>query len=75
MQRGVELKLLLDDGDQSIRGDSALDLHLHRVVAVAEESLGAQVLLDPFEEQSDLPTALVQGRVHSYASGRTMEGL
>ena len=54
------MKLLLDDGDQQVGGHGAPDLRLHCVLAGAQETLDAQVLLDPLEEQLDLPTALVQ---------------
>lgn len=48
------MKLLLDDGD------GAPDLRLHCVLARAQELLDPQMLLDPFEEQLDLPTILVK---------------
>ena len=54
------MKLLLDDGDQHVGGHGAPDLRLHRVLAGAQKALDAQMLLDPFEEQLDLPAALVQ---------------
>ena len=54
------MKLLFDDSDQHISRDSAPDLRLHRVLAVADETLDAQVLFDPFEKQFDLPAALVK---------------
>ena len=54
------MKLLFDDGDQHVGGHGAPDLRLYRVLAGAQESLDAQVLLDPFEEQLDLPAALVE---------------
>src|SRR5205809_1364415 len=54
------MKLLLDDGDQHVCGYGAPNLRLHGVLAGAEESLDAQVLLDPSEEQLDLPAALVE---------------
>ena len=54
------MKLLFNDGDQHIGSDGAPDLRLHGVLAVADETLDAQVLLDPLEEQLDLPAALVQ---------------
>ena len=47
------MKLLFDDGDEHVSGHGA-------VRAVAEEVLDAQVLLDPFEEQFDLPATLVE---------------
>jgi len=43
-----------------VGGDGAPHLRLHCVLAVAQEMFDAQVLLDPLEEQLDLPPALVQ---------------
>jgi len=37
------------------------DLGLHSVFACAEKVLDAQVLLDPFEKEFDLPAVFVQG--------------
>ena len=54
------MKFLFDNGDQHVSGDGAPDLRLHRVLAVADETLDAQVLFDPLEKQFDLPAALVQ---------------
>ena len=54
------LKLLFDNGDQHVSGDSAPDLCFHGVLAVADETLDAQILFDPLEEQLDLPAALVK---------------
>jgi len=54
------LQLLFDNGYQHISGDGAPDLRFHRILAGADETLDAQMLLDPLEEQLDLPTALVQ---------------
>ena len=60
MERGIELRLLLDDGDEHVGGHGAPHLRLHRILAAAQEMLDAQVLLDPLEEQLDLPAALVR---------------
>ena len=54
------VKLLLDDGDEHVGRYRAPDLRLHGVLAGAEEFLDSKVLLDPFEEQLDLPAALVK---------------
>ena len=54
------MKLLLDDCDEHVGGHGAPDLRLHSVLAVAQEVLDAQVLLDPLEEQLDLPATLVE---------------
>src|SRR5574343_722857 len=54
------MKLLLDDSDEHVGGHGAPDLRLHGVLAGAQESLDTQVLLDPFEEQLDLPATFVE---------------
>ena len=54
------MKLLFDDSDQYVSGHGAPDLRLHRVLARAQKTLDAKMLLDPFEEQLHLPAALVQ---------------
>ena len=56
----MELKFFFDDSNQHIGGDGAPDLRLHRVLACAKEALDAQMLLDPFEEQLHLLSALVK---------------
>ena len=66
------MKLLLDDGDEHVGGHGAPDLRLHGVLAVAEELLDAQVLLDPLEEQLDLPAALVQRGDRQRRQGRVV---
>jgi hypothetical protein len=58
---GLELQLLFDDGDQHIGTHCAPDLGLHSILACAQKVLDAQVLLDPFEEELDLPAVFVQG--------------
>ena len=54
------MKFFFDNGDQHVSGDGAPDLRLHRILARAQKTLDAQMLLDPFEEQFDLPATLVQ---------------
>ena len=54
------MQFFLDDSNEHISCDGAPDLRLYRVLAGAEERLDAQMLLDPFEEQLDLPTLLVE---------------
>ncbi len=60
VETGVDVEALLDDGDEDIDGDGDPDLGLDGVFGIAEEALDAQVLLDPFEEQLDLPAAFVE---------------
>src|SRR3989304_6914057 len=52
----------LDDGQQHVHADRNPDLGLHRVDRRTVECLDAQVVLDPLEEQLDLPAALVKLR-------------
>ena len=54
------MKLLFDDGNEHVSGLGVPDLRLYRVLARAQKSFDAQVLLDPLEEQLDLPAILVQ---------------
>lgn len=55
------MKFLFDNGNQHVGRHGAPNLRLDGVLAVAQEPLDAQVLLDPFEEQFDLPTVFVKG--------------
>src|SRR5712691_6500903 len=61
VERGVQVETLLDDGNEDIDRDGDADLRLHRVLRRAVEALDAKMLLDPLEEQLDLPAALVEG--------------
>ena len=54
------MKFLLNDGNEHLGEHGAPNLRLDCVLAVAQKLLDAQVLLDPFEEQLDLPAAFVQ---------------
>src|SRR5258708_33709960 len=54
------MELLFDDGDEHVDRDGDPDLGLHSVLGGAEETLDTEMLLDPFEKQFDLPTALVE---------------
>jgi len=56
------METLPDDGHQHVHGDGNPDLGLDGVEAGTVESLDSQVLLDPFEEEFDLPSTLVQLR-------------
>ena len=49
-----------NDGDKDIGGNGDPDLGLYRIVGSAVEGLDSEMLLDPFEEQFDLPSALVE---------------
>ena len=49
-----------NDGDKYIGGDGNPDLGLYRIFGSSVEDLDAEMLLDPFEEQFDLPSAFVE---------------
>ena len=70
MQRDIEIEPPLDDGDEDINRDGDPDLALDRVLGSAEEALDAKMLLDPLEEQLDLPAALVE---RTERQGRELE--
>ena len=55
------MKLLFNDGNQHVGAYGRPDLSLHGVLACAEKVLDAQVLLDPLEEEFDLPAVFVEG--------------
>ena len=49
--RGNKLKPLFDNKNQYISGDGAPDLHLHGILAVANEKLYVQMVFDVVEEE------------------------
>lgn len=56
----VKMQTLLRNGDQHIGAHRNPDLRSHGVLTGAQKHLNSQVLLDPFEEQLDLPALTVQ---------------
>ena len=60
VERGVQVEALLDDGDEDVDRDGDPDLGFHGVFRGPEEPLDAQMLLDPLEEQLDLPAAAIE---------------
>lgn len=60
MERSFQFQALLDDGHERVHGHDNSDLRLHGVDGCAIALLDSQMLLDPFEEQLDLPPRLVQ---------------
>ena len=73
------VKAVFDDCDEHVGSNSAPDLRAHRVLAVAQEFLDSQMLLDPFEEQLHLPSILVergdQVRGQDHVVGQKRQGL
>src|SRR5215472_8596137 len=60
VERGVEREALLHDGDEDVDGYGDPQLRLHCTFRGTVEPLDAQMLLDPREEQLDLPAAFVE---------------
>jgi len=56
----LEPEFLADDGDEDVDGDGDPDLRFHSVGRSAIEGFDTKMLLDPFEEQFDLPPAPVK---------------
>ena len=52
--------MLFDDGHQHINRDGNPDLGLDGIVACAIKSFDSKMLLDPFEEQFDLPSGVIK---------------
>ena len=62
VEAAVDPQFLFHDGHQHVHADGNPELGLHRVFAGAVEGFDPQMLLDPLEEQFDLPAALVELR-------------
>src|SRR3972149_8614836 len=56
----VQVQTLPDDGHQDVGRDGDPHLRLHGVSRGSEERLDPKMLLDPSEEELDLPALLVQ---------------
>jgi len=54
------MQTLFQNGDEQINGDGGPDLSAHRVWRGAVKGFDAQMLLDPFEEEFDLPAASIE---------------
>jgi len=56
------MQTFFQNGDEQVNGDGTPDLGAHRVGRRAIQGFDPQMLLDPFEEQFDLPAAPIQLR-------------
>lgn len=54
------MQTFFQNGDQQVNGDGAPDLGAHGVGRSAVKGFDAQMLLEPFEEQFNLPAAAIQ---------------
>ena len=63
-QRGAVLERagggLMQDAQQQERDQRDIDLDAHGIFAAAEKAADLEVLLQPFEQQLDLPTLLIE---------------
>jgi hypothetical protein len=64
--------MLPDDGDEDINGHRNPNLDLYCILTGTVERLDAQMLLDPFEEQLDLPATLVDLSDHKCRKGEVV---
>ena len=55
----IDVEALADDGDEDINGNGNPDLGLDCILARAIEGLDPKMLFDPFEEEFNLPSRLV----------------
>jgi len=73
------MQAFFQNSDEQIDGDGCPDLGAHRVGRGAVEGFDAQMLLDPFEEEFDLPAAAIElgdgQRRHGEVVGQEDQGL
>ena len=73
------MQTFFQEGDEQINGDGTPDLGAHGVGAGAIKGFDAQMLLEPFEEQFDLPASTIQlsdgQRWHGEVVGQKDQGL
>ena len=60
METRIEVQPLFEDRDKDINGDGDPDLRLHGVFGGSIECFDSEMLLDPFEEQFDFPSATIK---------------
>ena len=60
--RATKLEVMLNDSDDTVCDDGNMNLNAHGIVTLSPERLDLEMLLDPFEEQFDLPSVLVKER-------------
>ena len=56
----AKFEVVFDDSDETVCDDGNMNLDAYRIVALSPERLDLEVLLDPFEEQLDLPPIFVK---------------
>lgn len=58
--RPAQLEIMFNDSNETIGDDSNMNLYADGILRLTPECLDSEVLLNPFEEQLNLPSVLVQ---------------
>lgn len=58
--RAVDLIIMSNDTNETVRDDSDMNLDTDGIFAFAPEGLNLEMLLNPFEEQFDLPPVFIK---------------
>ena len=61
-----KLEVVLNDSDETVCDDGNMNLNTHGIVALSPERLDSKMLLDPFEEQFDLPPVFINVGFQSF---------
>lgn len=56
----TKFEVVLNDSDETVCDDGNMNLNPHGIVTLSPERLDSEVLLDPFEEQLDLPSVFIK---------------
>ena len=56
----AKFEVVLNDSDETVCDDGNMNLDTHGIVTLSPERLDPKVLLDPFEEQLDLPPVFIK---------------
>ena len=55
-----KFEIVLNDSDETVCNDGNMNLNAHGIVTLSPERLDPEVLLNPFEEQFDLPPVFIK---------------
>ena len=58
--RAIEFEVMFDDSDKTVGNDGHMDLDADGILRFAPKGLDSEVLLNPFEEEFDLPSVAIQ---------------
>lgn len=58
--RAIEFEVMFDDSDKTVGNDGHMDLDADGILRFAPKGLDSEVLLNPFEEELDLPSVAIQ---------------